>query len=106
MMTHDEMIAVIQAHKDGLKIEYKLSSYQDGLWIPVSSPVWDFKEVEYRIAKTVPRKLWQWIYKNGDNVAMSIFFYYTKEDAQKNVGPKSLACVIGPALWTEIEEPQ
>lgn len=44
-MTHDEMIAVIQAHKDGKKIEYLNGSN----WQHTSSPLFDFCNFVYRV---------------------------------------------------------
>lgn len=48
-MKHDEMIAVIQAHKEGKKIQvrHKCSSYSKD-WVD-TCPVFDFHECEYRI---------------------------------------------------------
>lgn len=46
MMTHDEMIAVIQHHRDGGKVEYH-AGYDIG-WICTDDPVWNFGECDYR----------------------------------------------------------
>ena len=53
-MTHDEMIAVIQHHRDGGKVEYQNSGDQ---WCDCGSPSFDFARVKYRI-KPEPRSLW------------------------------------------------
>jgi hypothetical protein len=45
-MRHDEMIAVIQRHKNGGKIEYRLKA--DVTWKDASTPWWDFDKFEYR----------------------------------------------------------
>ncbi len=50
-MTHDEMMAVIQAHKDGKHIQC-LCKHPGAPheWVDVpSSPVWDFHRFYYRI---------------------------------------------------------
>ena len=55
-MTIDEMIAVLQAFKEGKKIQ--LRSYgSNGEWtnLTVPSPIWDFANCIYRIAPE-PRK--------------------------------------------------
>jgi hypothetical protein len=53
-MNHDEMIAVIQAHKDGKKIEFKRKSAAAATgWdiFKYSHPSWDFSSFDYRIKK-------------------------------------------------------
>ena len=50
-MTHDEMIAVIQAHKEGKQIEAIVK--KTGLVIH-AVPIWDFCNYDYRI-KPEPR---------------------------------------------------
>ncbi len=48
-MTHDEMIAVIQAHKAGKNIQWRHMSGTTE-WETASSPAWDFSVNNYRIA--------------------------------------------------------
>lgn len=57
MNTHDEMIAVIQAHKEGKAIEYSslLRSYKE--WKLTVSPEFNFGDFEYRIAQPKPEKV-------------------------------------------------
>ena len=43
------MIAVIQAAKDGKKIEAKSKSDQKGIWFLTLKPLWDFERFDYRI---------------------------------------------------------
>jgi len=47
MMTHDEMIAVIQHHKNGGKVEWAHSGQND--WSCISTPSWDFNSYDYRV---------------------------------------------------------
>jgi len=48
MMTHDEMIAVIQQYKNGGKVEYK--THGDDRWREVIvNPLWNFADHDYRI---------------------------------------------------------
>jgi len=58
-MTHDEMIAIIQAHKDGKEIQIKRLS--EGGWYGRLSPAYttrlDFTRYEYRI-KPEPKVIW------------------------------------------------
>lgn len=46
-MTIDEIIAVLQAYKEGKTIEFYDSSA--GKWIECINPVWDFEHIKYRI---------------------------------------------------------
>jgi hypothetical protein len=46
MMTHDEMIAVIQHHRDGGKVESKKSN--DSQWEELLEPHWNFSACDYR----------------------------------------------------------
>ena len=54
-MTHDEMIAVIQAHKDGKKIQLCHKPVHHNDWIDSSNPLWNFGNTDYRV-KPVPRE--------------------------------------------------
>ena len=55
-MTTDEMIAVLEAHKRGEKIEYQRTHLSNELWLEAQIPVWDFSSNNYRIAKPEPIK--------------------------------------------------
>ena len=48
-MTHDEIIAVIIAHKNGKSIE--ASAKGKDCWYQMSNPKWNFSEYNYRIAE-------------------------------------------------------
>ena len=49
-MTHDEMIAVIQAHKDGKTIESRARGIGGAKWVTLNEePSWQFSEYDYRI---------------------------------------------------------
>jgi hypothetical protein len=61
-MTHDEMIAVIQRHKNGGKIEYRLKA--DVTWKDAGSPWWDFDRFDYR-AKPEPMVVYVEFHSNG-----------------------------------------
>ena len=64
-MTHDEMIAVIEHHKNGGKIEF---IKRNGTWTQLSGsePTWNFQMEAYRI-KSEPRSLWRVEHKNGNS---------------------------------------
>jgi hypothetical protein len=57
-MNHDEMIAVIQAHKEGKTIQFKYKA-KDYEWKDCISnkPSWDFTEYAYRV-KPGPKKIY------------------------------------------------
>ena len=59
VMSHDEMIAVIQAHKDGASIQCRrVSKCNDTPWVPVPQPRWKFTSCEYRVTPT-PATVWE-----------------------------------------------
>ena len=64
-MSHDEMIAVIEHHKNGGKVEYMGRS--EITWTPVSgNPLWNFAAHDYRV-KPEPRSLWRVEHENGNS---------------------------------------
>lgn len=59
MMTHDEMIAVIQAHKAGKQIQIDYANKPSGWNDMVLAPEWNFRDMKYR-AKPEPKlKPWK-----------------------------------------------
>ncbi len=59
-MTHDKMIEVIQAHRDGEKIERKMLGVAMAQWALCKTPQhsrFNFDEYDYRI-KPEPREWW------------------------------------------------
>lgn len=57
-MTHDEIIAVVTAHRDGKAIQWKGKNVSAGNWVDnVKEPAWDFMCNDYRV-KPEPRELW------------------------------------------------
>jgi hypothetical protein len=63
-MTHDEMIAVIQHHKNGGKLEYM--GHAGNTWASVKGdPIWNFAAHDYR-SKPEPRILWVVMYLSGN----------------------------------------
>ena len=56
-MTYDEMIAVIQAAKEGKVVEWR-ERYSDGRWlVKLASSSFNFSDLEYRV-KPEPRRIW------------------------------------------------
>jgi hypothetical protein len=69
-MTHDEMIEVIQAHKDGKVIQ--LQGLQRD-WIDVPrTPDWDFPNIIYRV-KPEPKEYWLLPYLDGSGFKVLSF---------------------------------
>lgn len=66
MMTHDEMIAVIYAHKEGKKIECRHAHSDASQWVPVGgTPAWNFTVYDYKVVRK-PRKCWvRWNKETG-----------------------------------------
>ena len=55
-MTHQEMIDVIAAHRDGKKIQVNGSG---GIWADTDHPTWNFYSNEYRV-KPEPMEIEVW----------------------------------------------
>ncbi len=63
--THDEMIAVIAAHRDKVPVQFRRrdNKYKDERWLPLDppprgNPAWNFDTYEYRIKPREPREFW------------------------------------------------
>jgi hypothetical protein len=71
-MTHEEMIAVIQAHKEKKQIELRIKNFSNE-WIPTTDPTWDFNKCDFRIkpeqkqywAKPEDVPLWVYVYRKN-----------------------------------------
>ena len=74
-MTHDEMIAVIQHHKNGGKVELKAKN--NSLWRITEKPIWDFEIFDYR-AKPEPHVVWQLRTEEGEGYGT----YRNREEAE------------------------
>lgn len=70
MMTHDEMIAVIAAHRDGKKIQFRRRRVRGSTWSKVIEPVWNFDENDYR---TEPEPIEVWVVVSCNNKAVGSF---------------------------------
>jgi hypothetical protein len=62
-MTHDEMLEVIQAHKDGHAVEWH--DVYAGCWVWEEEPKWNFGSVSYRIKRT-PREWILEVHEDGE----------------------------------------
>ena len=62
-MTHDEMIEVIKAHKEGKKIQGAQSGCKT--WSDTSRPTWNFYEYDYRVK---PEELTVYIVRNPEGM--------------------------------------
>lgn len=69
MMTPDEMIAVIQAHKEGKQIQYFCEFTNK--WEDVNNPCWDFNSIIYQIKPESPQPK---------------YIPFTYEDAEQLIG--------------------
>lgn len=77
-MTHDEMIAVIQAHKNGKRIQYQDIYGSNHAWRDViDEPCWSFAANNYRV-KPEPREWWNCEYPGGD-----VKRFVAKRDAEE-----------------------
>lgn len=97
MMSHDEMIAVIAAHKEGKMIQCK----QSWGWTDVPTPMFHFSDFTYRIKPEPrqPRVIWRNEYPGGKGTICR-GTYETKEKASRASGD---GC-IGQVKFVEVIE--
>lgn len=76
-MNHDEMIAVIQHHKNGGKVQSRSKSPRGLEWADIKDPLWNFDGREYRI-KPEPIEAWCMV----DKSTGLKYLYFSKEEAQ------------------------
>jgi len=84
MMTHDEIIAVVTAHRDGAEVEYQ---HYGGQWRFVNTPLWEFAGCNYR-AKPEPIVRWVNIYPHSKS-----YGYETKQAADSSAGQSRIRCI-------------
>ncbi len=58
-MTHDKMIAVIQAHKSGANIELREWNDPSAIWEDNAAPTWNFWLFEYRVKSEPKFRPWK-----------------------------------------------
>jgi len=84
MMTHDEIIAVVTAHRDGAEVEYHSHG---GKWRSVNSPLWEFAACNYRV-KPEPITCWANFYPSGE-----FYSFKTKAEADEAATNRRIRCV-------------
>lgn len=77
-MTHDEMIAVIEHHKKGGKVEIR-PRHSTGGWCDARTPSWSFADSEYR-PKKEPVEVWGIVWHDG---SVSNFLFKEREEAEE-----------------------
>ena len=86
-MTHDEIIAVVTAHKSGKTIQWKGKNVSAGDWVDAVrfEPSWDFLCNEYRV-KPEPHVLWVNVYdpRGEETYKRTGNTYGTREEAERN----------------------
>ena len=83
-MTHDEMIAVIQHHKNGGDVECIIKNEPNDRWSSVINPSWNFADCDYR-AKPKPMAIYAALYNCGGLCAT-----FTNEEAAADFARKSI----------------
>jgi len=83
MMSTSEIIAVVQARKDGKKIQWR--PLAACLWRDCPLPVWNFADCEYRVKPEPHKPLEIWINQyEGWELSQSLGnFHLSKEDADR-----------------------
>lgn len=78
-MTHDEMIAVIEHHKKGGKVQCSKRTLVRPEWFDAPGPTWNFYEYDYRIK---PEPVERWAVETS---AGHLLFYRSKVDADNTL---------------------
>lgn len=96
-MTHDEMIEVIQAHKDGKEIEAKNKLFDSAMWVTINVSDFDFFSYEYRVK---PKEIEAW-YLEGANGQYWVFEDYKRayNFAEINYIPNKIIRLIPDPDW-------
>lgn len=91
-MTHQEMIDVIQAHKDGKQIQFQAGGCL--LWIDVqdNDPSWDFNSCNYRI-KPEPRRFWLNVYPDTRIYKVHLSLQSATENKSKRIPVETIEVV-------------
>jgi len=88
-MSDDEIIAVVQAHKDGKQIQYRgLSPYHQWHNCRDNSPLWNFPDLCYRV-KPEPLECWANIY-----AGRYTHYYHGQDIAIAAAGPSALRVAV------------
>lgn len=85
-MTHDEIIAVVQAHKAGKTIQIG-SKHEKALWYDTANPTWNFAHFNFRV-KPEPRI----IYVNEYKTTQIIHAYHKEETADAHADIDRICC--------------
>jgi hypothetical protein len=63
-MSPQEMIDVIQAHKNGKQIEFRFKTEKpssDNYWLDAKTPTWNFATYDYRVVPKAPKTMHQYL---------------------------------------------
>lgn len=104
-MSPQEMIDVIQAHKDGEQIQFSFKTKKpssDNYWIDAKTPTWNFATCNYRIKPKAPKTMHQYLlYTPSQQYVNTSGFYSSIENAIKDY--KNSLCIVVKRLdYTEI----
>ena len=98
-MTHDEMIEIIQAHKDGKQIEFRKSVSKEP-WRNLDGLMFDFVLFTYRVKPNQKKILYQYNFQTATGAIYRYDkFFESLTEAERVIGCK----IIGPALETKLE---
>lgn len=82
MQTTDEILAVVQAFKDGREIQFQEGSYE---WEDCECPNWNFRDYSYRVKPEPPKPREFWLVKNGYQKCPDFSGYDRKQDDVDNI---------------------
>ena len=105
-MSPQEMIDVIQAHKDGKQIQFLYKTEKpssDNCWLDAKTPTWNFTSYNYRIKPKTPKTMHEYLLCNTSNnkYISTSAFYFSMEDALKDY-KNSYWTIVKRLDYTEI----
>lgn len=72
-MTDTEIVQVVEARRDGSRIQFRRRYHENGPWEDTDSkPQWDFIRFDYRVKPEPPKPREWWIYPVDGNLSCSI----------------------------------
>lgn len=93
-MNYDQMIAVLQAAKDGKAIQMRAKVNRlGGAWWDVADPFWDFSACDYRV-KPEPRVFYAILGEDTYKFIDKCVVYLNREQAEKFAGRHPDACKV------------
>jgi len=104
-MSPQEMIDVIQAHKDGEQIQFLYKTEKpssDNCWLDAKTPTWNFTSYNYRIKPKAPKTMHQYLVCRPNKQYISTSTFYSNIEDVIEDYKNTLCTVIKQLDYTQI----